>query len=503
MPATFDVVVDGVALSGHQRSRLTSLRVSSRLSQPGQCELAFAAPPALTAEIERWPLGATVGVRVDGTPLFDGEVTCIEVVHEPDGAVQLRVRCYDPLHRLRKRQQLRTFTDVDAADLAGALVADLGLAVTADEPGPRHPVIVQHRQQDFDLLAETAAAAGLHPIVRGSELRLVSLAGTGEPVDLELGTSLLEAAIEANLDRVRSWVSALAWHPDQAESLEELADKPRGGRDTGLAPYPSVLGLDGGRMLVNQPAASSEQLAGRALAELDADTAGAVTVRGVATGNPLLLAGVRVVVRGVAAPVSGTFVLTSAVHTVDERGYLTSVDTTPPEPAPRTAGPGVAVMMGRVVDVDDPARLGRVRVALPDLGMSDSSWFSVVCAAAGRGKGITALPDVDDQVLVVLPHGDPATGFVLGALFGTLAPPDTGVHGGKVRRWSLRTSGGQSVVLDDQERRVRIRNAVGSAVDLGPDRLRIHAATDLVIEAPGRAIVVRAASVDFEQATST
>ena len=103
----------------------------------------------------------------------------------------------------------------------------------------------------------------------------------------------------------------------------------------------------------------------------------------------------------------------------------------------------------------------------------------------------------------MLPHGDPATGFVLGALFGTLAPPDTGVHGGKVRRWSLRTSGGQSVVLDDQERRVRIRNAVGSAVDLGPDRLRIHAATDLVIEAPGRAIVVRAASVDFEQATST
>jgi hypothetical protein len=39
----------------------------------------------------------------------------------------------------------------------------------------------------------------------------------------------------------------------------------------------------------------------------------------------------------------------------------------------------------------------------------------------------------------------------------------------------------------------------GSQVELGPDLLRIHAATDLVIQAPGRSILVRARTVDFEE----
>jgi phage gp45-like len=75
------------------------------------------------------------------------------------------------------------------------------------------------------------------------------------------------------------------------------------------------------------------------------------------------------------------------------------------------------------------------------------------------------------------------------------------VQGGAVRRWSLRTPGGQTVVLDDEAGRVRIGNAAGSVVELGPDRLRVHATTDIVLEAPGRAVTIRAATVDFVQAT--
>jgi hypothetical protein len=38
-------------------------------------------------------------------------------------------------------------------------------------------------------------------------------------------------------------------------------------------------------------------------------------------------------------------------------------------------------------------------------------------------------------------------------------------------------------------------------VELGPDLMRLSSATDLVIEAPGRALRVRARTVDFEEAT--
>jgi hypothetical protein len=106
---------------------------------------------------------------------------------------------------------------------------------------------------------------------------------------------------------------------------------------------------------------------------------------------------------------------------------------------------------------------------------------------------------VGDTVLVALPHGGPVDGIVLGGLFGAVAPPDPGVSGGAVRRWSLRTADGQSIAVDDDAHSVRIADRAGSFVELGPDLLRLHAATDLVVEAPGRAVTIRGRSVDFDQ----
>ncbi|MFC7483978.1 hypothetical protein ACFQX7_33585 [Luedemannella flava] len=64
----------------------------------------------------------------------------------------------------------------------------------------------------------------------------------------------------------------------------------------------------------------------------------------------------------------------------------------------------------------------------------------------------------------------------------------------------MRTAAGQSIVVDDDGHSLRLENRAGSYVELTPDTLRLHAAGDLVIDAPGRAMTLRAASVDFEHA---
>ena len=116
-------------------------------------------------------------------------------------------------------------------------------------------------------------------------------------------------------------------------------------------------------------------------------------------------------------------------------------------------------------------------------------------------KGIVALPGVDDTVLVALPHGEPAAGVVLGGLYGTVRPPDSGVIDGAVRRWSLRTPEGLSIILDDAAQQLRVADRTGSFVDLSPELVRVHAeAADLVIEAPGRTLTLRAKAVEFQQA---
>jgi phage baseplate assembly protein gpV len=153
--------------------------------------------------------------------------------------------------------------------------------------------------------------------------------------------------------------------------------------------------------------------------------------------------------------------------------------------------------------VADPEGLGRARVELPAYGGLDAGWLAVLCPGAGPGKGLVALPDPEDAVLVVLPGGEPASGIVLGALFGAAGAYDAGIDDGRARRWSLRTAGGQSIVVDDVARSLRLGTEGGSWLELTPELATLHAATDLVLSAPGRAMVVRARSVDFLHAEAT
>ena len=502
--AVVDVQVDGRSLDADVRRRVVSVRVASRLSQPTQCEFTFVTGWGAAAEHEACPLGAAVTLQVGGEPdlLFEGEVTAVEVVHGPDGETLVRVRAYDRLHRLRKRQEVRAFESVTVADLARQLTGDLGVDVVADDPGPRLERLVQHRQRDLELLVDVAARAGLHVLLRGDELTLVTLEGTGETVPLDLGDTLLEARVEANLDRVGRAFTAYGWHPQRAESYEERVASARNGRWIDLDPDLDAVHVKGDLTLVDQPGRDSGEVAAAAQAALDASTGHAVTIRGVARGDCRIRAGTPIDVGGVSPSLRGRYVVSESVHTVDATGYRTAFSSEPPPPPPRPVTAGSSITLGRVVDVDDPDQLGRVRVVLPAHADVDVGWLGVLCAGAGPDRGILALPDVDDTVVVALPHGVPEHGIVLGALYGTVSPPDPGVVGGAVRRWSLHTADGQSIVLDDDEHRIRIRNRAGSFVELAPDVVRLHAATDLVLEAPGHAITVRAKTVDFAQATA-
>jgi phage protein D/phage baseplate assembly protein gpV len=499
--AAVTVTVDG---HPHPRpDRLRSVRVASRLGQPAQCELALAVPDGGRRWPDEWAFGARVAVQVAGGagPLFDGEVTGIELRHEPDGSASARIRGYDLLHRLRERQQLRVFEEVTAAELAGELTADLGLELAAEDPGPRLDRVVQHYQSDFDLLQEVTAAAGLYPVLGGGTLRLVTLAGYGQPVPLALGAGLWDLRVEANLDRMARRVTALGWHSQRAQPLARPATEPRGRPRPGLDPAPGPIGVDGARFLVDQPARGDDQLAALAQAALDAAAHRALAVSGVADGDPALRAGRRIELDRVAGQVAGEYVLGSVVHTVDARGYQSTFSTELPPPPQGPAGAGAASLtLGLVTGVDDPDHRGRVRVSLPALGDLDVGWLGVLCPGAGPDRGLVALPDVGDTVAVALPQQQPAAGVVLGSLYGTVPPPDSGVESGRVRRWSMRTAGGQSLVVDDAGERVQVENRAGSRVELGPDLLRLHAATDLVIEAPGKAITIRARSVDFDRA---
>lgn len=492
------VRADGTPLSHADRRPLTGLRVQQRLSVPTLAELTFVDPPA-TVDLQR-RLGPGTQLQVAlaeaGTVLFDGDTTAVEHVYQADRDVVVRVRGYDRLHRLRKRQQVRTFRDVTAAELTRQLAGAAGLEVDVADSGPRWPQITQHVHSDLELLQEITAGAGLFFAVVDGVLRLFTLDGRERERRLQPGANLWQARTEVNAERASRRVTAFGWDPGRFDVHRGEASGARVSTEAdGVTPV-QVGGSDQ-RWLTHRGAPTRELAHAEAQAELDARAAGEVTLWGVAEGDPGLRPGVPVRIDDPAGATLGRHVVTSATHTVGEQGFLTEFDTEPPRDHRRDRPPALAP--GRVVDVDDPDGLGRVKVELATFDEAATEWLQVALPAAGADKGLVALPDVDDHVLVALPHGDPARGVVVGGVYGPHRPPDSGVEDARVGRYTFTTRGGQRLVLDETTDRVRVDNADGSFVELAPDRVRVHAAADLTIEAPGRRIRLVADAIDLER----
>jgi len=81
------------------------------------------------------------------------------------------------------------------------------------------------------------------------------------------------------------------------------------------------------------------------------------------------------------------------------------------------------VLVGVVTNLDDPERLGRVRVRLPNFDNQTTFWARVASPMAGARRGMFFRPDVDDEVLVCFEHGDPRRPYIVGALWSTADPP--------------------------------------------------------------------------------
>ncbi len=481
---------------------LAQVWVRQTLSLPTQAELVFNDPPGPLTEAERVTPGDRLQLRVVGqtAPLFDGQVTVCEQLYLPDGQRQVRLRAYDLMHALRKRQRLSAHVQTTPRELVQELTADLGLIVQATTDGPLWERVIQHNQTDHDLLVDLLARCGLYYTLREQTLHLITLDGLEDEHTLTWRENLLETRLMLSGEPATRQVTALGWNPMGVENFQGRADQPRSGRQTTAAVTPTtVLGVDE-RWLVGHGLA--DDLHGEALAqaELDRRTAGEVTVWGVVRGDPTLRPGSRVTVQAVADALAGTYVLAQVIHRIDAHlGFISEISSEPPPTRVRPAA--ASATLGVVTAVDDPEGLGRVRVSLPAYDNVETDWLQVVSPAAGVHKGLVALPDVEDNVLVLLLQADhPEQGIVLGGLYGPFAPYDPGVEGSATQRYSLRTTNGHLLRLDDHSRTLRLENSQGSFVEMAPGKVRLHATADLELSAPGRRIVIRGGHIEFEQA---
>ena len=135
----------------------------------------------------------------------------------------------------------------------------------------------------------------------------------------------------------------------------------------------------------------------------------------------------------------------------------------------------------------------------PD-ALVETDWLAVSAPGAGPTRGLIALPDRGDNVLIFFAREDPAQGIVIGGLFGSSRPPDGGVDGNSVERHTWQSTDGQRISLDVANGSLSLEIADGSSLTLSPGKVALVANADLEISAAGKSVVIEGATIDFRKA---
>jgi uncharacterized protein involved in type VI secretion and phage assembly len=154
--------------------------------------------------------------------------------------------------------------------------------------------------------------------------------------------------------------------------------------------------------------------------------------------------------------------------------------------------------LAKVVSVQDPQSLSRVQVQLlgPDADNDAPIWARVAVPFAGDNYGAFLIPDVDQEVLVLLIAGDPRCAVVIGALWnGGTGIPET-IGGQNVDRWTLTGKNGTRIAIVEAgtgQEKVEIETPSGVKATLTDE-----AAGKITLEAAGNTITMDTDGVSVE-----
>ena len=105
-----------------------------------------------------------------------------------------------------------------------------------------------------------------------------------------------------------------------------------------------------------------------------------------------------------------------------------------------------------VTNVQDPDKIGRVKVCFPRLpGKPESDWVRVVQPAAGAGRGFYWLPEVNDEVLVAFERGQANKPYVIGALWNGKDAPMKDAYTDENTTRMIQTKSGHQILLSDKD----------------------------------------------------
>lgn len=109
-------------------------------------------------------------------------------------------------------------------------------------------------------------------------------------------------------------------------------------------------------------------------------------------------------------------------------------------------------VVGVVTDNKDPNKSGRVKIKIPILNESETTfWAPIVMPGAGKNRGWFFIPEPEDEVLVMFEHGDVHRPLIVGAMWNGKDTPPGDNKNGKNDNRMIKSRQGSKLTFDDSE----------------------------------------------------
>jgi phage protein D/phage baseplate assembly protein gpV len=462
-----EVSLGGARIGDNWQHALLEIRVERQFQVPARVTLRFLDPGYVLGGTPTVSLGTDISVSDPSDKnlaLVRAEVTSVAVEQRQGHQPELVVVGHDRSHRMGRATNVKSYLSMQYSDVVTKLASDAGLASSVDSTNEVVDYLLQ-ADSGLGLLTELAHRVGFDWWVDGSTLRFQRPAA-GAQITLTLGTDLLSFSARASGHHPDE-VTVDGWDRSQQQQISSTTQAATAGvtASSELADLASgTAEAYGSATLTTAGVAARSQAEAAALSQAiyDRGRACAVSARGMAPGNGLIVLGGTVRVSQ-AGPLSGTYPVTAVEHLYrPDSGYVTRfrsgdrrptslVDTLSGRPpaGPAHHHPGMSV--GIVTNINDETKSGMVRVRYPGVGSSEETgWARVVAIGGGKNRGAVFVPEVDDEVLVAFEGGDPRQPVVIGGLYSSRAAiPKNPVADGEVANRALTSRLGHAITLFD------------------------------------------------------
>jgi uncharacterized protein involved in type VI secretion and phage assembly len=433
--AKLDIEVEGSSLAPEVHQSVIEARVELGISISDRLTLRIADPELKIIDGATINVGNKIEAKLGApgstttTSVFKGEVVSVEADIGPLGA-QVAIVAFDKSHRLRRNTHVQTFTQVTLADIATQIASKNGLQTgTIEADGATRNDVLQHSESDWALLERLCNEADCDIDIDGDSLNLRKRqASNGSVVALSIGETLrsfrprLSGVAQIDTVRVRTW------DPTQKQAIDQQAKPKPPVSAAGSERDAAASALGGGDIvIVDHPAESTGLATSVAQSAADRLAATVVEATGVAVGTPELKPGGVVELGKVGKRFGGEHRIVAVTHVYrGALGYETRFTLGAGGRSlvqefgsrPRINDFAGHLAIGVVTNNSDDDAGGRVKVKYPALDPdAESVWARIAWPAAGKTRGIVAIPEVGDEVVVGFEHGDIERPFVLGVLF--------------------------------------------------------------------------------------